>query len=205
MQNHLKLAKAINNVAGNFHTMFTEPPRWRILSIPEAKESYYRRKLKPHPHLKIVPSSMPTTKYMEREIRCSHLILIPPSPGLNSYHLMLSAMAIGVPFLVSKYSPCHDMIRKHFPDHEEDFVVNMEDVEKFKDQICLILRKPEVYFKKSQEIKERLRTEVLPSMKDMNEKFIDKVKRDLYGAVGAEALEPEAIDTPEGKSDEPGH
>ncbi|XP_077994248.1 uncharacterized protein LOC144447984 isoform X2 [Glandiceps talaboti] len=189
MQSHHNLAKAINRVAENFHASFKEPPRWRILSIPEAKECYYLRKLNPHEHLKIVPSSMPTAKYMEREIRCSHLILIPPSPGLNSYHLMLSAMAIGIPFLVSMHSACHAMIRKYFLDQEYICVVDMDDVEKLKDRISLILEKPEVYFKKAHEMKERLRTEVLPTMKNMNEMFVDKLKEDLYDAKPSPAAE----------------
>ncbi|XP_077978668.1 uncharacterized protein LOC144434086 [Glandiceps talaboti] len=179
MHSHRKLAKAINKVAGNLHTMHLEPPRWKILSIPEAKESHYKRKLNPHPHLKVIPSSMPAVKYMEREIRCSHLILIPGEPGMNSIQLMLYAMAIGIPFLVSMHSPCHDLIRKHFPDHEYCFVVDMEDDDKFKDRISLILRKPEVYFKLALEVKDRLATTVIPSMREMNGTFMDKVKQDL--------------------------
>ncbi|XP_077994564.1 uncharacterized protein LOC144448258 isoform X2 [Glandiceps talaboti] len=187
MHSHRKLAKAINKVAETFHTMLLQPPRWKILSIPEAKESHYRRKLNPHPHLKVVPSSMPAVKYMEREIYCSHLILIPGEPGMNSIQLMLYAMAIGIPFLVSMHSPCHDLIRKHFPDHEYCFVVDMEDGDKFKDRISLILQKPAVYFKLALEVKDRLATTVIPSMKDMNDTFMNKVKQDLQDAKSSQS------------------
>ncbi|XP_077994817.1 uncharacterized protein LOC144448441 [Glandiceps talaboti] len=205
MQSHQVLAKALNVVAAMYSDFQEQPPKWKVMGTCEAKESHIKRNLNPHSQLKIVPSSMPTLKYMEREMFSSHLILIPPSPGKTFHHLMLSTMAIGIPFLVSTYSPCHELIKKFFPLYEDDLVVDMENVDAFQKRITRMLKKPDVYFQKASEVKEILRTTAMKSIGEMNEEFIDKVKQDIgysepLAALGvAESLE---LKTPRVQSSE---
>ncbi|XP_077994468.1 uncharacterized protein LOC144448188 [Glandiceps talaboti] len=179
MDSHKLLAQAINKVAEKYCNGSEQPPKWRILGLPEADESRIQTTLQPHTLLDIIPSSMPTLQYMERELCYSHVLLIPPIPGMNSHQLMLSAMSLGIPLLVSKYSPCHDLIKEHFPLQIDNMVVDMKNAEKFADKIVSILRDPAVYWKSARQVKEKLRTTINPVVEQRNLPFIAKIQEDM--------------------------
>ncbi|XP_070567711.1 uncharacterized protein [Ptychodera flava] len=128
MTNQKQLAEAINIVAENFHSTQKTPPTWVLNGVSEAMEDKVKQILKPHTHLKIIPSNKQSSAFLKKVLRLSHLVLIPPnSPGMNSLHLLISTLAIGIPLLVSLYSPCHDLIKEYFPEYVDDMVVDMMD------------------------------------------------------------------------------
>ncbi|XP_077994456.1 uncharacterized protein LOC144448176 [Glandiceps talaboti] len=179
MESHQLLAKALNEVTKVYYDMKQHTLKWRILGISEAKETFNREKLGPHSQLDIVPSSMPSVEFMKGELLAAHLMLIPPTTGMNSYHLMFTAMAVGIPFLVSRYTPCHDMIREHFLEYEDDVVVDMKDVDQFSRKIISILKSQELFRSKARDIKTELQNTVLSSLDSVNSRFLKRMRLDL--------------------------
>ncbi|XP_070562464.1 uncharacterized protein [Ptychodera flava] len=112
LRSHRVIANAMNLVAEDFKSMNKTPPKWKILGVPEGKDRLIRKKLKPHSHLNVIPMCLPTVKQIEQELQSSHLVLIPESPGMNSLNLLLSVMAVGIPLITKRYSPCHNLIKK---------------------------------------------------------------------------------------------
>ncbi|XP_070568047.1 uncharacterized protein [Ptychodera flava] len=190
MNNQKQLAEAINIVAENFHSTQKTPPTWLLHGVNEAMEDKVKQILKPHTHLKIIPSNKQSSAFLKKVLRLSHLVLIPPnSPGMNSLHLLISTMAVGIPLLVSLYSPCHDLIKEYFPEYMDDMVVDMMDPQLFAERIHRVISNYEASIKKAAEVKQFLETVASKSIGEINGVFISQVSEDTESHISVERRE----------------
>ncbi|XP_070549092.1 uncharacterized protein [Ptychodera flava] len=190
LSNLLVLAKAINGVTETCINSFDSPPKWRIVGVPEGREEEIEKRLKPHAKLDIFCIPIQSLEQLEEELQCAHIVLIPPK-ALNSFNFALTAMAIGVPVYVPVRSQCHYFLKEYnMLDYERDVTVDMNgETKKLQEKIMYAIKKYSVVSKKSNQIKELLRTQVKQEVDKTNAEFVKELSKRFDNSVSKGCIE----------------
>ncbi|XP_070548961.1 caldesmon-like [Ptychodera flava] len=182
LNKHIYLANVMKEVTESFVKMFTKPPKWKILGVPPGKESEIRKRLQTHTKLEVTCFSTTSLKEFECELQTSHLVLIPPK-SVNVLDLALTSMAIGVPVLAPKDSICHSFVEEFMEEFETDLLVNMNgNTAVLAEKIIYTIKKHSAVLKKMKLIKRKIKKEVIPKIKEINDVFAKFMKTKLQMA-----------------------
>ncbi|XP_070549270.1 uncharacterized protein [Ptychodera flava] len=184
------IMKAMNAVAVSFQENCKPPPKWRILGVPKRWESDLKDRMDPHPKLKVVLARMPSAKVLNDEIGRSNLVLLPPA-SVHYVNLTLAAMSAAVPVIIPEESISHNLIKKHFSDHEEELVVNMSDENTLQEAILKFLCKYEIALERANTIKNTIQNNIQQELDKINNDFFQVARDDAKTNSGKDPISSE--------------
>ncbi|XP_070549259.1 uncharacterized protein [Ptychodera flava] len=181
----------MNAVADSFHKNYKSPPKWRILGVPKRWESDLKDRMDPHPKLKVVLARMPSAKALKDEIGRSNLVLLPPA-SVHYVNLTLAAMSAAVPIIIPEESMSHELIKKHFPEHVEDLVVDMSESDTLQKCILNCLCNYEIALKRANGIKKAMESNMKQELEDVNDAFFQATRDDAKAYHGTSLEVPKS-------------
>ncbi|XP_070549327.1 uncharacterized protein [Ptychodera flava] len=146
--------------------------------------------MNPHPKLKVVLARMPSAKVLNDEIGRSNLVLLPPA-SVHYVNLTLAAMSAAVPVIIPEESISHNLIKKHFSDHEEELVVNMSDENTLQEAILKFLCKYEIALERANTIKNTIQNNIQQELDKINNDFFQVARDDAKTNSGKDPISSE--------------